>query len=99
MDRNYCFRRKRHSYAACDAPLAASIYIILVSIWISRFYNYDQRYIENSDHFIVFLGRISISDFRINLIEYFKFEERADWLLGYILIGKVLNFWNFKSNV
>ena len=27
MDRNYCFRRKRHSYAACDAALAASIYI------------------------------------------------------------------------
>ena len=24
MDRNYCFRRKRHSYAACDAALAAS---------------------------------------------------------------------------
>ena len=28
MDRNYCFRRKRQSYAACDAALAASIYII-----------------------------------------------------------------------
>ena len=26
MHRNYCFRRKRHSYAACDAALAASIY-------------------------------------------------------------------------
>ena len=26
MDRNYCFRRKRHSYAACDAALAASLY-------------------------------------------------------------------------
>ena len=25
MDRN-CFRRKRHSYAACDAALAASLY-------------------------------------------------------------------------
>ena len=24
MDRNYCFRGKRHSYAACDAALAAS---------------------------------------------------------------------------
>ena len=24
MHRNYCFRRKRHSYAACDAALAAS---------------------------------------------------------------------------
>ena len=30
MDRNYCFRRKRHSYAACDAALAASLYIIIV---------------------------------------------------------------------
>ena len=27
MGRNYCFRRKRHSYAACDAALAASLYI------------------------------------------------------------------------
>ena len=26
MDSNYCFRRKRHSYAACDAALAASLY-------------------------------------------------------------------------
>ena len=26
MDRNYCFRHKRHSYAACDAALVASIY-------------------------------------------------------------------------
>ena len=31
MDRNYCFRRKRHSYAACDAALAASIYISMKS--------------------------------------------------------------------
>ena len=29
MDRNYCFRRKRHSYAAFDAALAASIYIYI----------------------------------------------------------------------
>ena len=28
MDRNYCFRRKRHSYPACDAAFAASIKII-----------------------------------------------------------------------
>ena len=28
MDRNYCFRRKRHSYAACDAALAASYFNI-----------------------------------------------------------------------
>ena len=28
MDRNYCFRRKRHSYAACDGALAASKYIM-----------------------------------------------------------------------
>ena len=27
---NYCFRRKRHSYAACDAALAASLIIIVV---------------------------------------------------------------------
>ena len=26
MNRKYCFRRKRHSYAACDAALAASLY-------------------------------------------------------------------------
>ena len=32
MDRNYCFRRKRHTYAACDAALAASIYIKLVVV-------------------------------------------------------------------
>ena len=32
MDRNYCFRRKRHSYAACDAALAASILIKYVLI-------------------------------------------------------------------
>ena len=25
---NYCFRRKLHSYAACDAALAASLYYI-----------------------------------------------------------------------
>ena len=26
MHRNYCFRCKRHSYAACDAALAASLF-------------------------------------------------------------------------
>ena len=25
--RNYCFRRKQHSYAACDAAPAARIYV------------------------------------------------------------------------
>ena len=34
MDRNYCFRRKRHSYAACDAALAASYYIYIYSPYI-----------------------------------------------------------------
>ena len=29
MDRNYCFRHRRHSYAACDAALAASNFINL----------------------------------------------------------------------
>ena len=27
MHHNYCFRRKQHSYAACDAALAASIFL------------------------------------------------------------------------
>ena len=27
MHRNYCFRRKQHSYAACDAALAASLFL------------------------------------------------------------------------
>ena len=29
MHHNYYFRRKQHSYAACDAALAASIYIYI----------------------------------------------------------------------
>ena len=28
MDRNYCFRRKRHSYAACDAALEAIVVLL-----------------------------------------------------------------------
>ena len=35
MDRNYCFRRKRHSYAACDAALAASFNINIGYVVIS----------------------------------------------------------------
>ena len=30
MDRNYCFRRKLHFYAACDAALAASLSIMVL---------------------------------------------------------------------
>ena len=40
MDRNYCFRRKRHSYAACDAALAASHNILRV---------YSKHYGENEN--------------------------------------------------
>ena len=32
MYRNYCFRRKRHSYAACDAALAASLLYIFQNL-------------------------------------------------------------------
>ena len=34
MDRNYCFRCKRHSYAACDAALAASLYILVQFLFL-----------------------------------------------------------------
>ena len=40
MDRNYCFRRKRHSYAACDAALAASVFILKQQIWL-LFFNFN----------------------------------------------------------
>ena len=35
MHRNYCFRRKRHSYTACDAALVASTKYISISCVIS----------------------------------------------------------------
>ena len=38
MDRNYCFRRKRHFYAVCDdAALAASFFLIIVLLLSSVF--------------------------------------------------------------
>ena len=45
MDRNYCFRRKRHSYAACDAALAASIYIILLLLLLDHANFLDQFHV------------------------------------------------------
>ena len=43
MHHNYCFRRKQHSYAACDAALAASIIIYTVRIDV-------EYYIRLSDY-------------------------------------------------
>ena len=40
MDRNYYFRRKRHTYAACDAALAASRYIISIKVLIKTSIKY-----------------------------------------------------------
>ena len=42
MHRNYCFRHKRHSYAACDAALAASMIILNVGTKDFKLYgNFD----------------------------------------------------------
>ena len=32
MHRNYCFRRKQHSYAACDAALSKDIKVTYVQL-------------------------------------------------------------------
>ena len=52
MDRNYCFRRKRHSYAACDAALAASkvynnenrVDLLTIAVEIVEFFYSDVPY-------------------------------------------------------
>ena len=34
MHRNYCFRRKQHSYVTCDAALAASLFIKILFAYV-----------------------------------------------------------------
>ena len=52
MDRNYYFRRKRHSYAACDAALAASNYIFVYLFFVQFGWFNNVRIFDNFNAFI-----------------------------------------------
>ena len=83
MDRNYCFRRKRHSYAACDAALAASCCIIdqgPVQLW-DKVFGYKINYYYSIRIYFCFLYLESFNKPIRGLYTIFKRAEGTYFIL------------------